>query len=291
MAAARKKTIALRKPVEKKKNTLQCKTPAKKFVKPRKGKHSTVQVLDLKSLSIDPIYQRFMKPAMIKKIVDNFNPVAIGILYIAVRANGSRWVIDGQQRITALIQLGFVNWECEVVYSPGPIWEAQQYIARNDRAGMLPQEIFRGMLAYGEPVTVAVADVVNKSPFELELKSHGGTWPKIVAVGALISEYKRGDSAHLLRVLNILGHGMKGDSQACTRDMIMAVSVLILRCHATEDKRLMNVLGRTPAEQMLLDGKHNKKLTGGSRFLAIAKAMESAYNKRWPESKHINFPI
>src|SRR4051812_31723657 len=58
-------------------------------------------------LAVDASYQRPRNERKIRKIANNFDPDALGVLYVSKRADGTYVILDGQQRHAALIEMGW----------------------------------------------------------------------------------------------------------------------------------------------------------------------------------------
>jgi hypothetical protein len=66
---------------------------------------SALRVVKLSDLSVDQSYQREVKSGH-KSIVSDFNEEALGVPLVGQRSDGSLWIVDGLQRVTALKKLG-----------------------------------------------------------------------------------------------------------------------------------------------------------------------------------------
>jgi hypothetical protein len=49
-------------------------------------------------LMIDPLYQRGVNPHLVTRLVKNFNKDSFGVLTVSERANGDKYILDGQHR-------------------------------------------------------------------------------------------------------------------------------------------------------------------------------------------------
>lgn len=60
-------------------------------------------------MSYDASYHRGVHKGRVEQIIENFNQKAIGIVTVSVRENGGLFIIDGVQRINAVIAMGLGN--------------------------------------------------------------------------------------------------------------------------------------------------------------------------------------
>lgn len=70
-------------------------------------KSKITDVIKVNDLRYDQVYHRGLDKVRIESIIENFNKQAIGIITVSVRENGDLFIIDGVQRIQAMIVLGF----------------------------------------------------------------------------------------------------------------------------------------------------------------------------------------
>jgi hypothetical protein len=139
-----------------------------------------IETVELASLQIDTSYQRGLK-ANARKIAQNLSPCAVGTLHVGERADGSRFVIDGQQRRWALMETGHTHWKAYVIRSDGPDHEAAIFALLNGgRTGLTPQEIFRSRALSNDSAALAVLRALEANGLEPYYSSSGNTvWGKV----------------------------------------------------------------------------------------------------------------
>lgn len=74
-------------------------------------KSNVINPLDMKH---DASYHRGLNKDIVCRIIENFNIQAIGFVTVSVRENGDLFIIDGVQRIEAIISLGLSHQEVRV---------------------------------------------------------------------------------------------------------------------------------------------------------------------------------
>lgn len=74
-------------------------------------KSNVIKPLDMKH---DASYHRGVDKGKVNLIIENYNEQAVGFVTISVRENGDLFVIDGLQRIEAIISLGLGHQEVRV---------------------------------------------------------------------------------------------------------------------------------------------------------------------------------
>jgi hypothetical protein len=127
-------------------------------------KEKSFRKLNITELNVDPSYQREVKPGH-KKILAKFDEAALGIPLIGMREdeNGKRsyWIVDGLQRISAMLLKGWKEVRCEVFRSDGPEHEAHVFnLVNGGRTRLTPGELFHALLVAGDEVAHKVRDTV-----------------------------------------------------------------------------------------------------------------------------------
>lgn len=130
-------------------------------------------VVKLDDIQVDASYQRDVK-AKHKRIVDDFREEALGIPLVGERTDGSLYIVDGFQRITALRKLGKCEVRAEVFASRGSEHEAEVFKLVNiNRTKLTPAEEFRALLTSHDPVAWEIKEAVEASGLKLNLKGGG----------------------------------------------------------------------------------------------------------------------
>ena len=125
-------------------------------------------MLNVDELNVCESYQRTVRTAGVNKIVKNFDRDALGTLCVGKRKDGSLWIVDGQQRWTALKKLGVKRVPCDVFESSGPSHEARIFRHKNkDRTGVNAVTIFKALLTEQNEDAVALLAAVESAGFKL----------------------------------------------------------------------------------------------------------------------------
>lgn len=69
-------------------------------------KSNITGVIKASDLKYDSSYHRGVHKDSVESIIKNFNQKAVGVVTVSARENGDLFIIDGVQRIEAIIQLG-----------------------------------------------------------------------------------------------------------------------------------------------------------------------------------------
>lgn len=128
-----------------------------KAIKLEDGRELVEQLMDLNDLRIDESYQRRKSPTKIRAMSNAWNPLLAGRPYVALRANGECYTVDGQTRVAALLLQGVTQFPCLVFLSKGQEDEADLFIRWNkERRNVNQYEYFKGELTAGTTSAVGL---------------------------------------------------------------------------------------------------------------------------------------
>lgn len=132
--------------------------------------------IDLKLVRFDESYQRTRQNGIIRKIAVEFNHGSLGLPVVVQRADGLFYVIDGRQRITAIMERnraipGFMThvW-CELVPEKDAQArkEAKIFMGRNQRANMSLLNMFKAAHKAKESDEVDIIKRINPKGISIE---------------------------------------------------------------------------------------------------------------------------
>jgi hypothetical protein len=153
------------------------------------------ELLATRDLSTDGTYQRPVSAWRVKDIVFNYKPILFQPLIIGLR-KGTNYVVDGQHRREAAIQLGFPKVPCMVYDTRSVKEEAEAFLWLQQfrRAITTPQK-FVARIAAGDPACVAISELLLRYKFEVDRYDGFGVLAKnnvVVAIGSLEIAYNAG---------------------------------------------------------------------------------------------------
>lgn len=231
-------------------------------------------------LHVDKAYQRTIKPAQVKRIVDNFSPEAFGSLLVGRRESGKMLIVDGQQRWTAAKKLVMPDVLCSVFASQGRAHEAAVFkLVNNDRTGITSLAVYRACVWAGDTETLAIDAIVRECGFRVP-QGQNRSWPNISATGSLYSIYRKRNGGTLLtNVLACVGSAWMKDVDALKGFVLLGIATFLSTFPECDSERLVRSISNTKPG-ILLDGCDSAmKLMGGSRHKLFAKGVTKLYNK------------
>lgn len=238
-------------------------------------------------LNISDAYQRTIVPARVNRIAKNLDQDAFGSLTVGQRRDGSYWVVDGMQRLTAARKLGIAMVPCDVFQSDGQEHEARVFRLKNrERTNVSAVSLFNAQMTEGDPQTLEIAEVVKRAGLKLRLRDDGGQgWPYIKALKCLERSFQRVGSEGLQAVLRVLVEAWPGEDGALQGDMIEGMSWFVKKHEGFDEARLIDRLSKKSIAGIVRAADANFKLgrdrsTGQyGRSLATYDAIAFIYTK------------
>jgi hypothetical protein len=237
-------------------------------------------------LHISDAYQRTIVPARVNRIAKNLDQDAFGSLTVGQRSDGSCWVVDGMQRLTAARKLGIAMVPCDVFESEGQQHEARVFRLKNrERTNVSACALFRAQLIERDEQTVDIAKSVEAAGLSLGYESQKAGWPFVKAVVALERAYRKIGREGLDAVLAIICESWFGESNALRGDIISGVSYFIHKTPEYDKQRLVKKLSEKPISALIRAADATFKLerdraaSSSDRSFAMCMAIECIYFK------------
>lgn len=237
-------------------------------------------------LSISDAYQRTIVPARVNRIAKNLDQDAFGSLTVGQRRDGSCWVVDGMQRLTAARKLGISMVPCDVFKSEGQEHEARVFRLKNKERTNVPAcALFRAQLVEGDEQTVEIAKAVQDAGLSLRFESGHPGWPFIKAVVSLEKAFRKVGKEGLATVLSVICEAWFGESDALRGDIIAGLSYFISKTPGFDKERLVKKLSEKPISALIRAADATFKLerdraaSSSDRSFAMCMAIECVYSK------------
>jgi hypothetical protein len=138
-------------------------------------------------LHIDHDYQRtHVSNVRVNDIAREFSWVAFGVLLVAERPDGSKWVFDGQHRKLGADKRSDIQLlPCMVYQCSQRVNEAEGFLKSNTSRGPVKAiDKFNALVMAGEPLAVEVKHMVESSGYEINRTT--GQF-RVACVGALLN--------------------------------------------------------------------------------------------------------
>lgn len=227
--------------------------------------------------------QRDVNQRMVRKIVENFDPDAFGLPFVAqVNGRGRYHIIDGQHRITALKHMGWgdgteIQVEVKQIKNKADVEAARLFISRNTSQAPSAVDRFIANVTAGSLDHVAANAIVHEAGFWV------GPSPSvnvISAANALLKSYRQyGDDA-LLSALTAISATWRADGERTRGEIIEAWSWLFGDHREVVDpKRLVSRIGKKYTAGTLIGaGRANRDVLRGKLVTNVLRVTVVEYN-------------
>jgi hypothetical protein len=254
-------------------------------------------VAELADLRIDERYQRARNEAKVNMLRATFEPNACQPLAISQRADGTRYLVDGQHRAAALEDIGVKSWPALIYRKLTRRDEAAMWLELNTRQTKpQPPERFRAALERKEPQALAITNVVTAAGFHLNLRRGGSggragrvSGEQVDAIEALIQIFRQSRDPGLRDVLTLIRTAWPDpeETQRTQRLVLLGIAAFLGGAWAPKIDvvRAAQVIGRyTPGVWM---AKTRGVTSGESPPQIFCEKIKAAYNKTAPRGERL----
>ena len=230
-------------------------------------------------------FQRPVNPVRVKKIVDSFDPVkARGIL--VAKINNDWWVVDGQHRVSALLQLEDYGPDalisCE--YFEGMTYqEAAYYFSHQDDNKVRISNYDRLKADYESGNANAIEIINTLNEFGVTAKAGKASKNNITAIATLNGCYRDLGSTEFKRLIRIISSSFEDDDKRFSDEILKGTKLFLMEYGGLPEfsaERLINKMNAPNAfiyaykQAQIIDG--DVKMTKAMKF---KKYLVMNYNK------------
>lgn len=247
----------------------------------------TLQLSEIKELP--PVYQRDIQPKRLKRLIKEFEPMAMGVFVISARVRKGKgheyWLLDGQHRMKALfaVSKSTFRWisrcPCMIFYGLTTDEESRLWVLLNRNRGQpTPSETLKAQIIAEDNVSLELLEKVHAYGFRFRFDSDNDKkgWPVIEAIKSLHMAQDSGVMDELFEVLAKLRHDGK-----VTGNFIKGITHF-LRVRNNRDKvdieRLISILSVVPPDYIIKEAAQ-LHTHGTDLFRFIAHVIKERYNK------------
>jgi hypothetical protein len=131
-------------------------------------------MIPVKELLVDrDNYQRWPDEARVREIVEHYDPIAFGVLFVNLRGFepyvGQKFIFDGQNRYTAARDMGMDEVPCILVHGLSLEEEARRFVTMDtNRRSLSKIDKYRANLVAKDPLATLASQVIEESGFKVE---------------------------------------------------------------------------------------------------------------------------
>lgn len=236
----------------------------------------------ISDLNISHAYQRTIKRSVVAKIKRGYDPSAYTPIIVGRRKDGTLWVIDGQQRLTASKEMGHDKVPCSIMESRGSSHEAEVFrLINGGRQNITRNELFKAALEAGDSQSVEIVAAIERAGFTLGLASGSNSKPNVIRQAAPLEKaYEWGKVPLVDRVLAAIKAAWP-DDQSATKSFVITGVAKFFKTHPEADgARAAKAMAELSPNQILRHADDAKQLMGGNRDLVVSRVIAMQYNKR-----------
>jgi hypothetical protein len=146
----------------------------------------TVEELPLEAMSVPRAYQRELKEHRVRRIIRQFDADLLGLMVVVRDDEARLWILDGQHRWLALVELGYRTALCEVLHNVPLPRQAQIFSGRNSRrVAPRPRDAFRADYIANDPRVVAIMRTLDRNGYQSPIAAGKASARRFICVGAL----------------------------------------------------------------------------------------------------------
>lgn len=238
-------------------------------------------------------YARPLNPRRASKLAAEFDPKAIGILLLSMRADGSFAIIDGQHRREAAMQNGMKALDAYVYIDLSLEDEARLYRKFGDYLRQTARDRWFAAIAEKQPEAMAIQRLLGE--FGLRVTNDAGKTGGIAAVES-IWRIAQKQGPHILReTLRTLSDAFAHEPIAYVGPSLVGMAMFLERFHANtryKRSRLVDRLNRMGANKLEQQALHVYALEHGDKGACYGKALLAIHDQGvkpefrlglWPE--------
>ena len=253
-------------------------------MKPKKylSKSKIVQ-MEAQALRIHPKAQRTIVPSKLKRLCEELDLDAIGVLHAVPKYRGQYgpWIVDGQHRVSALMKRGMGDFMVDVQVHLDAIDEPRAsavFLGVNDRAAVRPFDKFLNQLRAKDPVALGIQRLCQKRDLKIYDSKRDG---QIACVVKLQKIYSLNGGTTLSDALDIALSAWGRTTCAVEGVILGGLAVVLTECDESVDRqRLIRKMAKYPggAGTLIGDSKPRRRFGQLSASRAVAGTIIDQYN-------------
>lgn len=232
-------------------------------------------------LKVAPAAQREFRPHFADRLAANFDPAAIGILFVNQR-DDHYYVMDGQHRLAALRtvyadKIDDLKVDCRVYFDMTEQQEAEFFLKTNYTLNVSAFDKHRVGVTAGREEDLAIEQICQMNGCTV---SKARTRNAIGAVGTLRMIYRKGGANTLARTLAVITSAYA--ENALSKEVMLGIALLINRYgDRIADEALIQALRTRPRgiSGLMQTAEKLHMRTGDPRPACLAAAAVDIYNQ------------
>lgn len=253
---------------------------------------SKIAYVPLDKLQVDLTYQRVKSQDMVDEIADDFNVISAGLILVSDRGtrpaggkvDGGLFVVNGQHRYLAALQLGHDTIEARVIdlrKDPNPaqteaMFRLQTNVGLSDR----PQERFKAQIAAGDEESLDIVRILAQYDTEINFIPNGEFGINCVSTIEKLYRYDGGSLLEdTLGVMKDAYGEIRGQHAAAS--LFMGIAWFV-EAHSTgtDRSRLISKLKGTQVVALNAKARTHASIMGKSLWFNVYRTIVELYNEK-----------
>jgi hypothetical protein len=240
--------------------------------------------VEVKNLKIHPSAQRLHSPAKVKALVEAFDLDAIGTIHAVECTIGGVhgiWVIDGQHRVLALLEIGFGEYPVDVYIHQDVQTEPQacdKFLKLNKRAQVNPFDTFLNEVHANHPASVGAMRCLEERKLAVARTTADG---RLSCVRTLTALYNADEGKSLKLTLDTVLSAWGSIASAIEGKVIEGIGLVYRTYNGTVDQpTLVKKLAKYPGgpSALLGDAKGIRTHRNVALSRAVGECIVETYN-------------
>ena len=247
----------------------------------------TIELVRIEDLQTDPVYQRDLSRDLVERIKANWDMSAAGYIVVSRRASGALYIVNGQHRTAAAVDLGLTEIAAQVIDGLDARQEAELRLMGNTARTDSSQERFRAQVAAGHPESLKIMEICAQ--FGTRINPSNDMKHGINSVSAVEDLYRRDDGMTLIKTLEVIkdAFGEVGGKAAGVAMLKGIAFTLTTHPSEIDRQRLIDRIQAETLDDLERQARNFKAAVGGPLWMNTYRAILAAYNTRLPESSRI----
>lgn len=238
----------------------------------------TIEDIEVSSLHVDPAYQRALGEIHVERLVEHFNPAALGEIDISERSNGDRYIVDGHHRWIACRRVGHQQIKARIHRGLTFAEEATLFLALNFSKSVSPGQKYNARVLVGEPQVLEIKAAVEAEGLTINpaASSTDGTVAAISKLDQIYTHWGVGAISQVLQVINI---AWPTEGKAREAAILGGIARFLVVFPNTSLKDLGKKLGQATVQEITQSRRAYKRDYGITTDAACARAVWRQYNR------------
>lgn len=232
----------------------------------------------VRELSADPKYARNLNERHVARLVEAFNPEALGILVVNQRKDGKLILVDGNHRVAAMKALGRKDDAVETLLFRGMDIrdEARLFASLNTQLQVHGTDIFRAKVIAEDPDAVKINSAVRAAGYHV---SRGTEAKAIRAAGTLHTLHRHGV---LETTLEVCAKAWPDLTEELPSLIMRGIGALLDRYPTVDRRDLARRLSARPARRWMLEWREIARASSQNVSKVALLNLVQTYNRNRP---------